>query len=157
MRNEKPVRALMNLIATITDEQAKTIAAGRDLKHHETLRQKAAMGAWEAAYDNTEQSPWDDIWTAAFKAGVAPAATALRQRRTRLAASVGDAEVDSPEWREIWSAAWHLTADAVAAESARHLISPELYKTLTGPLRHGLGSDYPSSERADDDALTGLP
>lgn len=152
MKNEKSVRALMNLIATITEEQARTIAAAGDLQHHEKLRHKAAMEAWEATYGSAEQSPWDDTWTAAFKAGVAPAATALKRRR----ASVGDVEVDSPEWRELWAAVWHFTADAVAAESARHLISPALHAALTGPLRHGLGSDYPSSERADNEALTGL-
>ena len=156
MRNDQPVRALMNLIAVITEEQAQAIAAAGDLKHHETLRQKASMEAWLAAYDSTEQSPWDDTWTAAFKAGVAPAATALRRRRASLGGLEGDAAIDSQEWQQMWSAVWHLTADAVAAESARYLISPELYKALIGPLRHGVGSDYPSSEGADNDALTGL-
>lgn len=131
-------------IAHLTLSEARTIASFDNDDFRAQLRFATGTQAWNTAYDRREQSPWDNTWEAAFRAGVEPAVAAGDALKAR-GQWVGPELISSnPEWQDLWSTVWHLSADAIAAVDARRFITASNYTPLTRPLQAALGDEFPT-------------
>lgn len=146
------VAALMQRIESLTVAEAETIAASSSADARERVRTAARDEAWNAGGWET----WTEAWDTAFKAGAIPAAAASNARRESGEWVSNELVTSDPVWLNMWSATWHNAADAVAAVSVQHLITPSIYDTLTQPMRAAIGPEFPSRGGPDNDQPTEL-